>query len=67
MSAPLALHDTAAARMIDAQATALLGGDGFVLMQRAGAAAWQWLQERWPHAHRPVSYTHLTLPTNREV
>jgi len=54
MSAPLALHDTAAARMIDAQATALLGGDGFVLMQRAGAAAWQWLQARWPRARRLV-------------
>ena len=54
MSAPLALHDTATARMIDAQATTLLGGDGFVLMQRAGAAAWQWLQARWPPARRLV-------------
>ncbi|HEY0335526.1 MAG TPA: NAD(P)H-hydrate dehydratase [Stenotrophomonas sp.] len=50
MSDILALHDTATARMIDAQATALLGGDGYTLMQRAGAAGWQWLHERWPRA-----------------
>jgi len=52
MYAPLALHDTASARMIDAQATQLLGGDGYVLMQRAGAAAWELLQRRWPGARR---------------
>ncbi|MCC4587194.1 NAD(P)H-hydrate dehydratase [Xanthomonas sp. NCPPB 1067] len=54
MYAPLALYDTAAARTLDAQATALLGGDGYLLMQRAGQAAWQWLQERWPQARRIV-------------
>jgi len=52
MYAPLALHDTASARMIDAQATQLLGGDAYVLMQRAGAAAWELLQQRWPQARR---------------
>ncbi|MEE7560518.1 hypothetical protein HH299_12990, partial [Xanthomonas sp. Kuri4-2] len=41
MYAPLDLYDTAAARLIDAQATALLGGDPYRLMQRAGEAAWQ--------------------------
>ncbi|KQR10777.1 MULTISPECIES: bifunctional ADP-dependent NAD(P)H-hydrate dehydratase/NAD(P)H-hydrate epimerase [Xanthomonas] len=54
MYAPLALYDTAAARTLDAQATTLLGGDGYTLMQRAGQAAWQWLLERWPQARRIV-------------
>jgi len=52
MYAPLLLHDTASARMIDAQATQLLGGDPYVLMQRAGLAAWELLQQRWPQARR---------------
>lgn len=52
MFEPLDLHDTAAARMIDAQATALLGGDPYVLMQRAGAAAFELLLARWPQAQR---------------
>ncbi|XQA67440.1 NAD(P)H-hydrate dehydratase [Xanthomonas sacchari] len=46
------LHATADARRIDAQATALLGGDGYTLMQRAGQAAWQTLLQRWPQAQR---------------
>lgn len=54
MYAPLNLYDTAAARTLDAQATTLLGGDGYTLMQRAGQAAWQWLLERWPQARRIV-------------
>ncbi|RBA81017.1 NAD(P)H-hydrate epimerase, partial [Xanthomonas oryzae pv. oryzae] len=54
MYAPLDLYDTAAARTLDAQATTLLGGDGYILMQRAGQAAWQWLLERWPQARRIV-------------
>ncbi|WAT16096.1 NAD(P)H-hydrate dehydratase [Xanthomonas fragariae] len=54
MYAPLDLYDTAAARMFDTQATTLLGGDGYLLMQRAGQAAWQWLLERWPQARRIV-------------
>ncbi|MCW4453890.1 NAD(P)H-hydrate dehydratase [Flavobacterium sp. MXW15] len=52
MPEPADLFDTRAARRIDAQATALLGGDGYVLMQRAGQAAWQCLLERWPQAQR---------------
>lgn len=46
------LFDTRAARELDAHATALLGGDGYVLMQRAGQAAWQALLQRWPRAQR---------------
>ncbi|MCW0438766.1 NAD(P)H-hydrate dehydratase [Xanthomonas sacchari] len=46
------LYATADARRIDAQATALLGGDGYTLMQRAGQAAWQTLLQRWPQAQR---------------
>ncbi|MDY4285556.1 NAD(P)H-hydrate dehydratase [Xanthomonas sp. LF06-19] len=46
------LYATADARRIDAQATALLGGDGYALMQRAGQAAWQTLLQRWPQAQR---------------
>ncbi len=46
------LHDIAAARRLDQAATALLGGDAFVLMQRAGEAAWQVVTQRWPKARR---------------
>src|SRR5690606_1326661 len=49
-----ALHDAAAARAIDRRATAALGGDGYVLMQRAGQAAWRALLELWPQATRIV-------------
>jgi NAD(P)H-hydrate epimerase len=48
----LPLFDTHAARLLDARATALLGGDGYVLMQRAGQAAWQHLLQNWPAAQR---------------
>ncbi|MGB3393346.1 MAG: NAD(P)H-hydrate epimerase, partial [Stenotrophomonas sp.] len=54
MSPPAELFDTAAARRIDAQATAALGGDGYVLMQRAGQAAWQCALQHWPQARRIV-------------
>ena len=46
------LFDRRAAREIDARATALLDGDGYVLMQRAGHAAWRHLAKCWPHARR---------------
>ena len=46
------LFDARAARALDARATVLLGGDGYVLMQRAGQAAWQVLLQRWPRARR---------------
>ena len=33
----------------------------------AAALAWQEAGAEWLHLVDPVSYTHLTLPTNREV
>ncbi len=54
MHASLPLYDCAAARALDTRATALLGGDGAVLMQRAGEAAWEHLSQRWPSAQRIV-------------
>lgn len=54
MNQPAELFDTAAARRIDAQATVLLGGDGYVLMQRAGQAAWQCALQYWPAVQRIV-------------
>ncbi|HYM85714.1 MAG TPA: NAD(P)H-hydrate dehydratase [Pseudoxanthomonas sp.] len=48
----LPLFDTQGARALDAHATSLLGGDGYVLMQRAGQAAWQHLLQHWPAAQR---------------
>ncbi|KAF1688134.1 bifunctional ADP-dependent NAD(P)H-hydrate dehydratase/NAD(P)H-hydrate epimerase [Pseudoxanthomonas broegbernensis] len=47
-----ALYAAASARRIDRLATAALGGDGYVLMQRAGQAAWRALLQRWPQARR---------------
>ena len=49
-----ALYSTAAARRIDHLATAGLGGDGYLLMQRAGQAGWRVLLQRWPGAQRLV-------------
>jgi NAD(P)H-hydrate epimerase len=46
------LFDIAAARRLDAQASALLGDDGASLMEQAGRAAWHCLLERWPQAQR---------------
>ena len=48
----LPLFDRNAARALDRRATGLLGGDGYVLMQRAGQAAWQHLLQQWPSAQR---------------
>ncbi|QDW65908.1 NAD(P)H-hydrate dehydratase [Luteimonas granuli] len=48
------LYDIAGIRRMEAQAIAALGGDGFILMQRAGAAAWRFLLEHWPEARRIV-------------
>lgn len=48
---PLAeLFDVAAARRIDAQASARLGDGGAGLMAQAGQAAWQCLLQHWPQA-----------------
>lgn len=52
MSATYPLFDNAAAKQLDEQATAALGSDGYVLMQRAGQAAWRQLVQRWPQAQR---------------
>jgi ADP-dependent NAD(P)H-hydrate dehydratase / NAD(P)H-hydrate epimerase len=54
MSGTFPLYGSAAARQLDARATMLLGGDGYLLMQRAGQAAWQHLLQQWPQAHRIV-------------
>lgn len=48
------LYDIAGVRRAEAQAIALLGGDGFELMRRAGAAGWRALLEHWPQARRIV-------------
>jgi len=54
MTAFLPLFDRRAAQALDARATAMLGGDGYALMQRAGQAAWQHLLRQWPQARRLV-------------
>ena len=48
-----ALYDVAALRALEQRATQALG-DGFVLMQRAGEAAWRALLAQWPAAQRIV-------------
>jgi NAD(P)H-hydrate epimerase len=53
MESTVALFDNAALRRLEAAAAADLGDD-FVLMQRAGQAAWQQLLWRWPRAQRLV-------------
>lgn len=54
MSGSFPLYDTLAARTLDERATALLGGDAYVLMQRAGQAAWRHVLDYWPQAQRIV-------------
>lgn len=54
MPATLALHDSAALRALEARATALLGGESFELMRRAGRAAWHCALRHWPQAQRIV-------------
>lgn len=53
MSEPHALYANQALRRIETQAAATLG-DAFVLMQRAGLAAWHYLLAHWPQAQRIV-------------
>ncbi len=52
MSELAELFDVAAARRLDAQASAVLGDAGASLMEQAGTAAWQCLLQRWPQAQR---------------
>ncbi|MEW6384587.1 MAG: NAD(P)H-hydrate epimerase, partial [Pseudomonadota bacterium] len=47
-----ALFDSAAARALDAQASALAAEGGWSLMAQAGHAAWQCLLQHWPQAQR---------------
>jgi|GEM_PF-5380002 len=46
------LFDSAAARALDAQASALAAESGWGLMAQAGQAAWQCLLQHWPQARR---------------
>ncbi|WP_132999465.1 NAD(P)H-hydrate dehydratase [Luteimonas arsenica] len=48
------LYDIAGVRRAEAKAIALLDGDDFELMRRAGAAAWRYLLQHWPRAQRIV-------------
>lgn len=50
MHEPSDLFDSAAARSLDAQASALAGDGGWSLMCAAGLAAWQCLLQHWPGA-----------------
>lgn len=54
MSGTWPLYSTHAARALDERATHALGGDPYVLMQRAGLAAWQHVLLHWPEAQRIV-------------
>lgn len=54
MSGTVPLYSTPAARALDANATRLLGGDAYMLMQRAGQVAWQHVLMHWPDAQRIV-------------
>ena len=47
MSGTWPLYSTQAARALDQRATRALGGDAYVLMQRAGQVAWQHLLQQW--------------------
>lgn len=46
------LFDSAAARALDEQASALAAEGGWGLMAQAGQAAWQCLLQHWPQAQR---------------
>lgn len=48
------LYANAALRVLEQAAIDDAGDDGFVLMSRAGAAAWKLASQRWPEARRLV-------------
>ncbi len=50
----VSLYTAAQTRELDRTAISTLGIAGFVLMQRAAAAAWRVLKKRWPNARRIV-------------
>ncbi len=54
MSGTWPLYSTQAARALDQRATRALGGDAYVLMQRAGQVAWQHVLQYWPEAQHIV-------------
>ena len=54
MSGTWPLYSTQAARALDQRAMRALGGDAYVLMQRAGQVAWQHVLQHWPEAQRIV-------------
>ena len=54
MHSPFPLYAPDQLRELEARGIAACGGDGFVLMARAGLAAWQQLLKHWPHARRLV-------------
>ena len=54
MHSPFPLFDTAALRTLEARGTALLDGDAFALMARAGQAGWRSVLRHWPQAQRIV-------------
>src|SRR3546814_2608006 len=51
MRGPFPLYDSTALRQAEARAASRLGDD-FVLMQRAGLAAWHCALAHWPQAQR---------------
>lgn len=46
------LYDKDALRVLEARATAALGGDAYELMRRAGEEAWRHLLQHWPQAQK---------------
>jgi len=52
MNEGMALYDVDAVRSLEAQAAAGLDGDDFILMRRAGEAAWRYVLQHWPQAQR---------------
>ncbi|MEO5630022.1 MAG: NAD(P)H-hydrate epimerase, partial [Thermomonas sp.] len=52
MSTPL--YEVEQLRTLEARGSALLGGDAFALMARAGEAAWRCVLMHWPQAQRIV-------------
>src|SRR6187402_1663847 len=54
MPSPLPLYAPDQLRALEARGIASCGGDAFVLMARAGLAAWHCVLKHWPRARRIV-------------